>query len=61
MHVSIDLYSLTGRHVRAVVNQEFSTGSHDYSIQAHDLASGIYFIRTSFNGSNHMWKVILLK
>jgi hypothetical protein len=61
MHVSIDLYSLTGRHVLTAVNREFTTGSYLYTIKTPDLSSGIYLIRTFFGGEIHLQKAILLK
>jgi hypothetical protein len=61
MHVSIDLYSLTGRHVLTAVKREFTTGSYLYTIKTPDLSSGIYLIRTSFGGEIHLQKAILLK
>jgi hypothetical protein len=61
MHVSIDLYSLTGRHVLTAVNREFTTGSYLYTIKTPDLSSGIYLIKTFFGGEIHLQKAILLK
>jgi len=59
--VSIELYSLTGQHMMTVVNRDFGAGSYNYTVQADDLASGIYFVRTVFNGRMHMQKAVLLK
>jgi hypothetical protein len=62
MHVSIDLYSLTGRHVLTAVNREFTIGSYLYTIKTPDLSSGIYLIQTSFGGKKkYLQKAILLK
>lgn len=61
MNVSIDLYSITGQKMMTVINCEFGTGSYNYTVQTHDLASGMYVVRTSFNGRNHMQKAVLLK
>jgi hypothetical protein len=61
MNVSIDLYSITGQKMMTVVNREFGAGSYNYTVQTHDLASGMYVVRTSFNGRNHMQKAVLLK
>jgi len=61
MAVSIELYSLTGQRMMTVVNREFGTGSYNYTVQADDLASGIYLIKTSFGKKTHMQKAALLK
>jgi len=61
MNVSIDLYSITGQKMMTVVNREFGAGSYNYTVQTNDLASGMYVVRTSFNGRNHMQKAVLLK
>ena len=61
MTVSIELYSLTGQRMVTVVNREFGAGSYNYTVKADDLASGIYFVRTSFGGKMHMQKAVLLK
>ena len=61
MNVSIELYSITGQKMMTVVNREFGVGSYNYTVQVNDLASGIYFVRTSFNGRSHMQKAVLLK
>jgi hypothetical protein len=61
MNVSIDLYSITGQKMMTVVNREFGSGSYNYTVNANDLASGIYFIRTSFGNRVHMQKAVLLK
>jgi len=61
MAVSIELYSLTGQRMMTVVNREFVSGSYNYTVQVDDLASGIYFVRTSFGKKTHMQKAVLLK
>ncbi len=61
MKVSIDLYSLTGRHVSTVVSHDFAAGSYAFSINADDLSSGIYFVRTTFNNLPQIQKVMLIK
>ncbi|MCD6233890.1 MAG: T9SS type A sorting domain-containing protein, partial [Candidatus Marinimicrobia bacterium] len=59
--VSMNFYSILGQKMMTVVNREFGAGSYNYTVQANDLASGIYFVRTSFNGRSHMQKAVLLK
>jgi|GEM_PF-3338468 len=61
MTVSIEIYSITGQRMMTVVNREFGTGSYNYTVQADDLASGIYLIKTSFGKKTHMQKAALLK
>jgi len=61
MTVSIELYSLTGQRMMTVVNRDFGAGSYNYTVNANDLASGVYFVRTVFNGRMHMQKAVLLK
>jgi hypothetical protein len=61
MHVTVELYNLTGQSVMTVVNREFGAGSYAYTVNADDLSSGMYLVRTAFNGHSHMQKVVLLK
>ena len=61
MHVMVELYSLTGQSVMRVVNRELGVGSYAYTVNADDLSSGMYLVRTAFNGHSHMQKVVLLK
>ncbi|HBY17707.1 MAG TPA: hypothetical protein DEH00_00875 [Candidatus Marinimicrobia bacterium] len=61
MNVSIELYSLIGQRIMTVVDREFSAGSYNYTVQAGDLASGIYLVRTSFGKKTYMHKAVLLK
>jgi len=47
-HVRIDLFDMSGRHVRGVLDQPLSAGHHQASLSSDRLASGAYFyqIRT---------------
>ena len=60
-NVSIKLYNLTGQNVIAAANREFNAGTHTVEFNTHDLASGIYIIQTSFDGTGHIQKAVLLK
>jgi hypothetical protein len=61
MTVSIELYSITGKHMMTVINREFGEGTHYITTDVNDLSSGIYFIRSDFDGHSQVHKVMLLK
>jgi hypothetical protein len=44
-HVTLRLYDVTGREIRALVDEEQSAGSKSVILDARGLASGVYFYR----------------
>jgi len=43
--VGLDLYDVVGKVVKQISNQRLDAGEHQVTVEAHDLASGIYFAR----------------
>jgi uncharacterized protein len=42
----IELYNVAGQRVQVIADGRYSAGTHGYSVDASDLASGVYFIHT---------------
>ena len=59
--VKLDLYDLTGRHVRNFLSESASTGSHKLIINAEDLASGAYLVRLTSGEVKLERKITLIK
>ena len=60
-HVSVKIYNLLGKEVASLVNETLDGGYHHLVWDAHNIASGIYFIQMSANNFVQTEKVILLK
>ena len=43
--VNLDLYDLSGKKVREIINREYSPGEHQIQFQKADLRNGLYFLR----------------
>lgn len=50
-YVLLNIYDLNGREVKTLVNNQQSSGEHEYSFDASVLSSGIYFYRLSVDNS----------
>lgn len=48
--VTLKIYDILGREVKALVNNQMSTGFYSYDFNASELSSGIYFYRIEVNG-----------
>ena len=48
--VNIELYDVTGRKVKNILNENVSAGNYTRSVSAYDLASGVYIYRLNFSG-----------
>jgi hypothetical protein len=58
----VDLYDLTGRHVRQIEGpKRYSPGEYLLRVRAGDLPSGIYFCRAQGNGFRASRKLVLLR
>ncbi|GBE30637.1 MAG TPA: T9SS type A sorting domain-containing protein [Bacteroidetes bacterium] len=60
-HVTITLYDVAGRLVRAVAVRRFSAGTTTISIQGQRLTTGLYFCRFESGGQVLTRKMMLLK
>ncbi|MCZ7611747.1 MAG: T9SS type A sorting domain-containing protein [Ignavibacterium sp.] len=60
--VNINLYSITGRLVRQLINEEKNKGIYNLEINLSNLSSGVYFYRMiTDNGYQSTKKLIILK
>ena len=59
--VLLTVIDQTGRRIGEIVNSHFGAGSHKVAFAAHDLPSGIYFIRMEAAQEVRIRKFILLK
>lgn len=64
--VSLKIYDVSGRLVRALVNQELPAGHYEEAWDGRDdhgaqVASGVYFYRLSAGGFSQTRKIVLLK
>lgn len=65
-YVELTIYSQTGQHIRALVDDEMPVGSFDIIWNGRDdigqpVASGIYFCRLAVNGIHTARKMLLLR
>ncbi len=59
--VKLIVTDITGRQVASLVNQQLNAGSYDYSFDASNLASGVYFYKISVNDFVEVKKMVLIK
>ncbi len=55
----IDLYSIEGRKIRELVNEEMPAGTHEMEIDVSDLPAGVYFIRVQAGSEIAVRKLIV--
>jgi hypothetical protein len=63
-HITLELFDITGRKIRTLLNNEQDHGMHTLNISISDLSSGIYLVRLSAGKkqiSNHRLEVICYK
>jgi hypothetical protein len=61
MDVSINMYNITGKQVMSIVNGTFEARQYQFRVNASDLNSGIYFVRTIIGSEVITQKMTLLK
>ncbi len=61
MHVSIDVYDITGRHIETLVNQSVPAGSHTVTFDGTRLSSGIYMYRMQAGDQSFTRRMMLVK
>jgi type IX secretion system substrate protein len=61
MDVSINMYDITGKQVMTIVDGSFTARQYQYRVNASDLNSGIYFVRTVIGNEVFTQKMTLLK
>jgi Secretion system C-terminal sorting domain len=58
---TIDIFDITGRHVRTLANSEMATGAYDLRFDASALSSGVYFYRLTSGSFTDIKKMSLVK
>ncbi|MFA5033087.1 MAG: C25 family cysteine peptidase [bacterium] len=59
--VSVELYDLSGRQVKTLVNGEQKAGTYNIKLDTDKLSNGIYFVRLKAGNSKVTGKLILMK
>ncbi|MBU0508387.1 VCBS repeat-containing protein [bacterium] len=59
--VAVDLFDVTGRHVRTISQGKLRAGVHHLTLSAEGLASGVYFVRAGVAEERFMQKVLLVR
>lgn len=60
-NVQLAVYDMTGRELALLVNEKLEPGSYDFSWNASQFASGIYFYRLKTDSYVHTKKMVLIK
>ncbi len=60
-HVELNVYDVSGRLVKTLLNQRLEPGRYEVSFDARDLASGVYFYRLIFDGKVQTRRMTLMK
>lgn len=61
VNVKISLFDISGRKVRDIKNSILNTGHYSLNVHTPELSSGIYFLKTEYDGSSYTRKVLLIK
>jgi len=61
MPVTISLYNVNGVKVLNILNNELAAGEYSYRINADELSSGVYFVKTQLTNIAHTQKIVLMK
>ena len=59
--VVLDLFDICGVKVRSLLSEHRDAGSHQYTFDGSELASGVYFYSMTANGINKTRKLVLMK
>ena len=59
--VELMVYDLSGREIKTLVNEEQSSGTHNVTLNAQTLLSGIYFVKLQVGNYKDTKKLILVK
>lgn len=59
--VTVNLYDITGRLVRSLMQGFYTAGYHSLSVNASDLAGGVYILRLQTGNSSKQIKMTVLK
>jgi len=61
MNVSMTLVDASGSVVATITNGQLPAGSHRLSIEAANVASGMYALQTIVEGARHLQTVVIMK
>ena len=59
--VVLDLFNIRGAKVKTLLSERREAGSHQYTFDGSELASGVYFYSMTANGINQTRKLVLMK
>ena len=60
--LKLTVYNITGQEVAVLANEKFSEGYHQFTFNADNLSSGIYFVQAIVPGKlNEIKKVVLIR
>ena len=60
-NISLDLFDIRGVKIKTMISGLKSAGSHTFTLDASELASGVYFYSMTSNGLSQTRKLILMK
>ena len=60
-HVELAIFNLLGQKVEMLADQEFAEGTHQFTFNASNLPSGLYFARLSALGTTQIHRMLLAK
>ncbi len=60
-NVELKVFDVNGREVTTLINEEMGAGNHEYTYDASNLASGVYYYRLNIEGQTLSKRMILVK
>lgn len=60
-HVEVVVYNIAGQRVATLADREYQAGSYQLRFDAHQLASGVYFIRARLGEKTFIKRMTLIK
>jgi hypothetical protein len=59
--ISMELINIIGQSVKSIVNTDFEAGRHTINFDRQELTSGLYYLKTEYEGKVFVAKIILSK
>ena len=60
-HVNLKVFDITGKEIREIIDGEMQAGSYEYSFNASNLPTGVYFYNVYANGYSETRKMMVVK